>query len=425
MDLTDGLLGLKFLFLGEGEIPPPTPGVDPTPSDPYLCGDAPSSEDSLDEDLFDIITQDMWFTTEEIGVSWPTFYSYDFHRDGSFHIWWFSDLPELNLEGTWNFERFGENDGNIILSTGWVISFRFDPVTQTLNIHSYSSVLPLRPCNADPRGCGADAERICPECTRASLPEVPTPERCLALRANRWKLAQDFDPYPYAEEYLFDLTSHTPNYLSAGCSYSLRWSCYDGTVYAEIPDDGCEFARATRGSFIGNPDRDYPLLSWMTYTHLAEVDGRWKFLAAPLDGVDSLAIVRSNVYRPLRSELTERFFYAVLPRPTMSGTSLLVGRYEPPLRSAATRIRWALHNHNATFRPASEFRFRVQDAQATNERPEVTGEFRLLATFATPDLFSGDQFEFETTVELSTEEATFAILVSLNDYRPHTFFVTD
>jgi hypothetical protein len=186
LDIADVSGILDFLFLAGDPPPNPWqwvwPGWDPTPGDPFTCGDFPDELELDEEQLFDRLTGNLW----QVPIPpspWGTTYLYSFRRDGRYDWIRFSDAPEGSGEGRWNFLKTSPGGGMLILEEGEFLRFSFtvDGLFRLMNLAlepDRGPICPDGPC--------------CETCTRSDLPLVPIPETVDHL-TGRWRRTDDFN----------------------------------------------------------------------------------------------------------------------------------------------------------------------------------------------------------------------------------------
>ena len=216
LDIADVSGILNYLFLaGEPPINPRrSPGWDPTPGDPFTCGDFPDELDLDEEQLFDRLTGNHWEVRIPPGP-WGTTFLYSFQRDGRYSWFRFSDAPEGSGEGLWNFLKTSPGGGMLILEEGEFLRFSF--TTDGLFRLMYLAFEP-------------DQGPICPDglccetCVRSDLPSAPIPETVHRL-TGRWRRTDDFNTF--SDPMLFEFGgdgNYAAVFKDGTCTASGFWS---------------------------------------------------------------------------------------------------------------------------------------------------------------------------------------------------------
>lgn len=132
-----------------------------------------------EEELFSQLVTQKWcngpmLEGKDYGGLAPTAISYTFRSDGTYTFSYFSDYPEAEGEGRWNFVRHDDGTGHLLLSQGAYIHFTF-LTDGTLNLGNTQ----LSKCEA-----------LAVTATRTQLPKVQIPTLVTDLASHSWVISE-------------------------------------------------------------------------------------------------------------------------------------------------------------------------------------------------------------------------------------------
>ncbi len=207
------------------------------------CGSAPTqspppnNEVTVEQDLFDRLTTSSWCNEKEVqqqskfyerGLA-PTSKGYSFRRDGSYEYSHWSDYPEQEGQGFWNFKGTSKSGGVIFLGSDEFLSFSFSDNNDLL-------LAGMRLSACAPIKYDRDYYSV------AGLRKLTPSNIFLKLTGNRWKKISEFDVYRLPTTIEFKTTGeYEASFRNGECSASGIWSWRKQTgLIREIPKNSCD-----------------------------------------------------------------------------------------------------------------------------------------------------------------------------------------
>jgi len=267
-----------------------------------------SEELSLEaEEMFQKLTANSWCNKEEMARNRreefpPTRKNYTFKRDGTYEWSHFSDVPEGNGAGKWNFKKTTQGGGVIFLDSGDVLRFSLN-TDNTLSLETIETMV-LDQCEPVENQSGAYSS--------STLPPVKPSAFFDRIIATKWVKANEFDllTVPSQVQFFGD-GQYTLWYRNGECAEQGFWSLRETHIKRRnFTNNRCDF-RDTENS--QSYSYDYPirfsdeLLIFENNPYMAE-DGSLDTGIIWTDFSGYGGLILKIVYdRPLQSGTAARF----------------------------------------------------------------------------------------------------------------------
>lgn len=184
------------------------------------------------EKIFENLTRATWCDDSSEARSAllaPSISTYEFNRSGRYHWARFSDYPEGEGSGRWNFKATGLAEGVIVLESGDVIHFVID----NKNILSLG-FLTLKQCDA--------IKYNHTTYSAASISSVEPSPLFKQIVAHIWEKTDSNDLFRLPSRIqLKDDGTYFADFRNGECSYKGTWSLMEGNLVRQIPaGDNCD-----------------------------------------------------------------------------------------------------------------------------------------------------------------------------------------